>query len=82
MQQTTTKPGFPCTSTAAERTKSAERPQFYRVNLSERKSSDDLRSRKSGKQVQSCLNRELDLHSNLFMWLMQLELAASVREAI
>ena len=32
--------------------------------------------------MQSCLNRELDLHSNLFMWLMQLELAASVREAI
>ena len=43
MQRATTKPGFPCTSTAAERTKSAERPQFYRVNLSERKSSDDLR---------------------------------------
>ena len=43
MQRATTKPGFLCTSTAAERTKSAERPQFYRVNLSERKSSDDLR---------------------------------------
>ena len=45
MQQATTKPGYTCTSTAAERTKSAERPQFYKVNLSERKSSDDLRSR-------------------------------------
>ena len=47
MEQTRTKSRFPCFSTAAEKKKSTERPQFYKVNLSESK---------GGKQVQSCLN--------------------------